>query len=128
VTSGRKKTPRTIDDLLAGLSDDKRRALETLRRTIRATIPDAEECISYGVPSFRIGGRYFLSFGAGAGHCAFYPGAEAIARHRAELAAYDTSKGTVRFAPKRGLPVTLVRKLVRARIDAMGGAKPRKPR
>jgi uncharacterized protein YdhG (YjbR/CyaY superfamily) len=114
---GRK--PRTIDEFLAGLSDDKRAALEKLRQTIRAAAPGAEECISYGVPAFRWGGKFLVAFGAGAGHCAFYPGGTAIEAHRAELVPYDTSKGTIRFQPKAGLPVKLVRRIVKSRIVAI---------
>jgi uncharacterized protein YdhG (YjbR/CyaY superfamily) len=109
----------TIDQFLAALSEDKQAALQKLRKAIRAAAPGAEECIAYGVPSFRIDGRYFISFGAGAKHCALYPGAAAIARHRADLAGYDTSKGTIRFQPKPGLPATLVKKLVKVRLAAM---------
>ncbi|HLG13604.1 MAG TPA: DUF1801 domain-containing protein [Blastocatellia bacterium] len=107
---------KTIDEYLACLSDDKRAALEKLRKSIRATAPKAEECISYGVPAFRLDGRMLVAFGAGANHCSFYPGAYPISAHKEELKAYDTSKGTIRFPANKPLPVALVRKLVKARI------------
>lgn len=111
------KTPvATIDDYLAPLGAQKRAALEKLRRQIRAAAPDAEECISYGIPSFRLDGRLLVSFGAAAKHCAFYPGAQPIAALAAELAGYDTSKGTIRYDPERALPAPLVRKIVKLRI------------
>ena len=113
------KKPRTIDEYLNGLSDEKRAALEKLRNAIRAAAPKAEECISYGVPSFRLGGKFLVAFGAGAKHCAFYPGGTAMEPHRADLARYDTSKGTIRFQPKAGLPLRLVRKLVKSRMVAI---------
>ena len=50
-------TAHTIDEFLAHVSADKRAALEKLRRTIHATVPKAEECISYGVPAFRLDGK-----------------------------------------------------------------------
>jgi len=120
------KKPSTIDEFLGGLSEDKRVALEKLRRTIRAAAPKAEECISYGVPSFRLGGKFLVGFGAGVSHCAFYPGGTAMAAHMAELARYETSKGTIRFQPGAGLPATLVRKIVRSRVRALG-ARPTSP-
>jgi uncharacterized protein YdhG (YjbR/CyaY superfamily) len=120
------KKPATIDQYLAGLSEDKRAALEKLRRTIRAAAPEAEECISYGVPSMRLGGRFLVGFGAGVAHCAFYPGGTALAPYKAELARYETSKGTIRFQPSRGLPVALVRKLVRSRVRALSAPRGRK--
>ena len=106
----------TIDEYLANLSDDKRAALEKLRKTIRAAAPQAEECISYQMPAFRLNGM-LVGFGATANHCAFYPmSASTVAAHRAELKNYDTSKGTIRFQPDKPLPAALVRKLVKARI------------
>jgi uncharacterized protein YdhG (YjbR/CyaY superfamily) len=108
--------PRNIDGYLAPLSEDKRAALEKLRRAIKAAAPEAVECISYQIPAFRLDGRLLVAFGAGANHCAFYPGAYPVAACRRDLERYDTSKGTVRFPANRPLPATLVRKLVKARI------------
>ena len=65
--------PRTIDEYLAVLDADKR-ALEKLRKAIRAAVPEAKECISYQVPAFRLHGKLFVAFGAAKNHCSFYPG------------------------------------------------------
>ena len=111
-----KRKASTIDEYLAKLSDDKRAALEKLRKTIRAAAPQAEECISYQMPAFRLNGM-LVGFGATANHCAFYPmSASTVAAHKEELQGYDTSKGTIRFQPDKPLPAALVRKLVKARI------------
>ena len=109
-------SPSSIDDYLAPLPKAQRLALERLRRTIRATVPRAVECIAYQVPSFRLDGRFLLAFGAAANHCSFYPGAAAIVENRAALARFGTSKGTVRFTTERPIPASLVRKLVKSRI------------
>ena len=109
-------TANPIDEFLAHLSADKRASLEKLRKTIRAVVPKAEECISYGVPSFRLNGKLLVAYGAGAKHCAFYPGAHPIEVHKDELKAYSTSKGTIRFTADSPLPVALVRKLVKTRL------------
>ena len=117
-TAARTRTakPRTIDDYLAALSDDKRAALEKLRKTIRAAAPNAEECISYQLPAFRLNGM-LVAFGATANHCAFYPmSSSMVEAHKHELKDYETSKGTIRFQADKPLPAALVRKLVRARI------------
>lgn len=109
-----KARSRTIDEYLAGLSNDKRAALERLRRTIRAAAPGAEECISYQLPAFRLDGRCFLWFGAAANHCAIYG---VVGVHKDDFKDYDTSgKGTIRFQPDDPPPASLVRKLVKARI------------
>ncbi len=125
--------PQTIDEYLAPLNDTKRAALGELRRAIQFAAPKAEECISYGIPGFRLAGRLLVSFGAAAKHCAFYPGALPVRVYKAELKAYDTSKGAIRFPAEKPLPATLVRKLVKARVAEYSAkrpalAKPRKRR
>lgn len=111
-----KPKAKTIDEYLAALSDDKRTALENLRKTIRAAAPKAEECISYQLPAFRQNGM-LVGFGATANHCAFYlMSSTTVESHKDELKNYDTSKGTIRFQADKPLPAALVRKLVKARI------------
>jgi len=109
--------PKTIDAYLAVVSPEQRKALQSLRRTIRAAAPQAQECISYGLAAFRQG-RMLVAFGAQAGHCAFYVmSATALDGFEAELEGFPTSKGTVRFQPERPLPAQLVRKLVAVRLE-----------
>ena len=108
---------QTHDEYLAAVSDDKRVALEELRRIIREAAPGAVECISYGLPAFRLEGRNLVAYGAAAKHCALYPmSAAMVEAFRDELKDYDTSKGTIRFQVENPLPESLVRRLVVARI------------
>lgn len=111
-----KAAPTTIDEYLAMLDAPKRAALQKVRAAIHAAAPGAEECVSYGVPAFRRDGRVLMHMGAAAKHVALYPGAKPVRLLAAELAKYDTSKGTIRFAPERPLPAALVRRLVKARL------------
>ena len=109
--------PKTFDEYLATLEGDKRAALEKLRQTIKAAAPKAEECISYGLAAFKLNGKPLVALGATANHCAFYlMSGSTVAAHEDELKKYDTSKGTIRFAANKPLPVALVKKLVKARI------------
>ena len=106
--------PKTMNEYLADLSEDKRAALESLRKIIHAAVPAAEECISYRIPAFRLGGKCIVWFGAAANHCAMYG---IVKTDMDELKAYDTSgKGTIRFQPEAPLPAALVRKLITAQI------------
>ena len=110
-----KSEPTTIDEYLATVSSDKRVALESLRKIIRAAVPRAEECISYHLPGFRLDGKGLVWFGASANHCAIY-GLEEV--DPGDLADYGTSgRGTIRFQVDHPLPATLVRKLVKAKIS-----------
>ena len=115
-----------VDAFLADRPADVRDALEHLRRTIRAAAPDATEAIGYGVPAFKYRGRPLVSFGAGKDHCAFYVQSPAVMEaHAAELAGFDTAKGTVRFSAAEPLPDELVTTLVRARMAETDAAVPR---
>ena len=113
----RKGTHASIDSYLAALGADKRGALEKLRRTIRAAVPGAEECISYRLPAFRGRDGMLVAFGATASHCAFYlMSSRTLESFEEDLEGFDTSTGTIRFQPQKPLPALLVRKLVRARL------------
>ncbi len=119
--------PQSIDEYLAALSVDKRAALAKLREAIKAVAPEAKECISYGLAAFRLNGGPLVAFGASANHCSFYPMSSTIVTaHQDELKNYDTSKGTIRFAPTKPLPTALVRKLVKARIAESVGIRDRR--
>lgn len=104
----------SIDAYLAALPPAQRAALETLRGQIRALAPEAEEAISYGLPTFKLNGN-LVHFGAAARHCAFYPGA-VIGAFAERLRGFETAKGTIRFQPDSPLPSDLVADIVRHRI------------
>ncbi len=115
-TPAKSRKPATVDEYLAAVPDDhKRAALQKLRRTIKAALPRAEECISYGLPAFRYEGRMVAWYGAAKNHCSFYPGG-VVDACKDDLTKYETSKGTIRFTPAAPLPATLVKKLLKARI------------
>src|SRR5215470_10533159 len=118
--------PQTINEYLARVTPEKRAALNKLRRTIHTAFPRAEECISYGIPAFRLDGRVVAWFAAAAHHLSFFPGG-VLDPFKEELKGYQTSKGTVRFQPDHPLPAALVRKMIKARI-ARAAARPVKKR
>jgi len=112
-----KQKLKTIDNYLAGVTPDQRAALQKLRETIHTVTPKAEECISYGIPAFRLNGRSLVFFGAWANHCSFYPGSSTtLKKFREDLKSFKITKGTIRFSPDNPLPLALVKKLVKARI------------
>ena len=116
-TSGQPGRSAEIDAVLAALPAPEREALEHLRQTIAAAAPEAVESISYGVPAVKYRNRPLVSFGAGKQHCSFYVQSPAVMdAHRADLAGFDTTKGTVHFTPDKPLPDALVERLVRARM------------
>ena len=124
-----KRSPKTIDEYLASVNANHRDALQKILEAIHAVAPNAEECISYGIPAFRLNGRSLGFFGAWANHCALYPGSSAtLKKFRNELRDFQTSKGTLRFSPDNPLPVALVKKLVKARVAQIDDDKTRSKR
>jgi uncharacterized protein YdhG (YjbR/CyaY superfamily) len=110
--------PTGVDDYLAALPADQRAALEKLRKTIGATAPDAIEMISYQMPTFKLRGRVLVYYAAFKDHCSVFPASEAVMEALGEeLKPYFSGKGTLRFTPDRPIPVALVKKIVKARIE-----------
>jgi uncharacterized protein YdhG (YjbR/CyaY superfamily) len=106
-----------VDAYLAALPSDSQQALQQLRKSIRALVPEAEEGFSYGLPAFRLKGRPLVCYSASQNHCSLYPMSPAVIRSlAADLKGFETSKGTIKFTPKNPLPTGLVRKIVKARI------------
>lgn len=108
--------PQTIDEYIAGFSPEIQEKLETIRATIRKAAPKAEEAISYMMPTFKLHGN-LVHFAAFKNHIGFYPGASGIAAFEEELAGYETSKGTVQFPLDKRVPLTLITKIVKFRVQ-----------
>jgi uncharacterized protein YdhG (YjbR/CyaY superfamily) len=106
----------TVDEYLAGVPEPARTTLNKVRSVIRSVAPpEATEGISYGIPTFKYKGM-LASFAAFSDHCSLFPGAGTTIEFKNELKNFQTSKGTIRFAPNRPLPIALLRKLVKSRI------------
>ena len=110
-----RKPPASVDAYIAGIqSPEARQALEDLRSTIRREVPEAEEVISYGIPTYKFHG-FLCSFAAFKNHCSFFPG-HTVRDFSEELKGYRTAKGTIHFPHDRPLPEPLVRSMIRARL------------
>lgn len=102
-----------IDNYLASLPEPKRGTLEALRSTILEIIPEAEECIAYGMPAFRLDGKVVAGFAAFKNHLSYLPhSGSVISELGAEAARYRSSSGALQFSIDRPLPKGLVRKLI----------------
>jgi len=110
------KVPKTVDQYLERVPEPARTTLNNIRAVIRSVAPpDATEGISYGIPTFKYKGM-LASFAAFSDHCSLFPGAGPTIEFKNELKNFQTSKGTIRFAPNKPLPATLLRKLLKARV------------
>jgi uncharacterized protein YdhG (YjbR/CyaY superfamily) len=109
--------PSDIDTYLAGLDEPKRRTLQQLRECIRDVVPDAEECISYGMPAFKVHGKTVAGFAAFKNHLSYLPHSGSVIASLAwDLASFASTKGSLHFPVDQPLHPDLVRKLVEARL------------
>lgn len=107
---------QAVDGYLAAVQPELRKALQDLRRTIRAAAPKAEEIISYRMPAFRYQGNlvYYAAF---RDHGSLFIGSVVTQRKFAtELKPFAAGKGTVHFTPEHPLPAALVTRIVKARV------------
>lgn len=104
--------PKTVDEYIASQEEDVRSKLEEVRAIIREAIPDAEERISWSMPTYWKG-RNLIHFAASKKHIGIYPGGEATTVFAEELAEIDVSKGTIRLPFDRELPAELIAKIAK---------------
>lgn len=109
------KPPANIDAYISAFPEEIQTLLESVRQTIREAAPEAEETISYQIPTFKLHGN-LVHFAAFKKHIGFYPTSSGIRIFQDELADYEISKGTIRFPFDKPLPLDLIDKIVRFRI------------
>jgi uncharacterized protein YdhG (YjbR/CyaY superfamily) len=111
-----RKKFRTIDEYINIFPKNVQEILESLRKVIRESAPEAEETISYAIPTFKLNGKNLVHFAAYKKHIGFYPTSSGIEAFKKELSHYKTSRGTVQFPIDKPIPYNLVKKIVRYRV------------
>ena len=104
--------PTTVDDYIAAQDESAQPKLRQLREILRAAVPEAEERISWSMPTFRKG-QDLIHFAASKKHIGLYPGGEATTVFAGELTDFDVSKGTIRLPYDRDLPEELIARIAR---------------
>jgi uncharacterized protein YdhG (YjbR/CyaY superfamily) len=105
-----------IDDYIVQFPKEVQRKLQELRQVIKETAPEAEERISYRMPTYYLKGN-LVHFAAYSGHIGFYPAPSGIEAFKDQLAVYKTSKGAIQFPLDEDLPLGLIRKIVKFRVE-----------
>ncbi len=123
-----KKTFQTIDDYIATHAPEIQAILEQIRATIQAAAPEAEEAISYQMPTFKLQGN-LIHFAAYKNHIGLYPTPSGIEEFEEELAPYKRAKGSIRFPLDQPIPYELISQITHFRVSenlAKAEAKKRK--
>jgi len=112
---------KTVDEYIDRAPESDRAVLNKMRATIRSVLPrEATEIISYRMPAFKHK-QVLVWYAAFRDHCSLFPTAAAMEACKAELAGYATSKGTVRFPADKALPIALIKRLVKVRLEQSEG-------
>lgn len=103
--------PKTIAAYIKSRPKQDRPQLEQLYEIIKQAAPAAKEKISWGMPTFTLGGN-LIHFADHKAHTGLYPGPEAIEKFSKELEKFKTSKGAIQLPKDEPLPQTLIEKIV----------------
>ena len=110
------KAPRTVEEYIAGFPEATQTALADMREAIRSVVPgDAVEIISYGIPAFRHR-KVLVWYGGFSDHCSLFPTAAIVEAFKDELKPLANSKGTIHFPLDQPLPISLIKRMVKARV------------
>lgn len=103
---------KDIDKYLANLSDEQKREINRVLKITLKTVPEAKECITYGMPGFKYKGKYLIAYSAAKNHYGMYPGSGAVVDLKKELKGFDTSKGTIRYTLENPITEDTLKKVL----------------
>jgi uncharacterized protein YdhG (YjbR/CyaY superfamily) len=116
--------PRNVTAYIAGFPQSVRTVLKRVRAIIRKTVPEADEMITYQIPTYKLHGRRLLYFAAWKEHYSLYPSnARLVAAFKRELDGYELSKGTIRFPLSEPVPVNLIGRIAKFRARQVMAAE-----
>jgi uncharacterized protein YdhG (YjbR/CyaY superfamily) len=105
---------KSVDEYIAAQPQDVQAILQRVRSSIRRVLPDAEEVISYQLPTYKLRGGYVVYFAGWKQHYSVYPATDRlIAAFKDELAPYEVAKGTIRFPYSQPVPVKLIERIAK---------------
>lgn len=107
----------TIDEYISTRPKEVQETLQKIRQTIRAVVPNGEEAISYGIPTFSLNGKYVVYFAAWSNHIALYPIPRDDKDFLKELEPYVHAKGTLHFSLSKPIPYDVIKKVVQKLLD-----------
>jgi uncharacterized protein YdhG (YjbR/CyaY superfamily) len=116
-----RQVTQQVDEYLASVDEPKRSTLTALRRTILDLLPNAEECISYGMPAYKVQGKTIAGFAAFKNHLSYLPHSGSVLEKLADqLGSFAGTKGSLHFPVDEPLPRELIRQLLQTRLTEAG--------
>ena len=106
-------SPNTIEAYIIEFPQEIQEILQCMRSMVKIYSEDITECMSYGIPTFKLAGKNCIHFAAYKSHIGIYPGPAVIVHFKEQLTSYETSKGTIKFSLKEPIPYSLVEEIIR---------------
>ena len=119
------KNFQNIDDYIASFPEDVQKVLKQIRAAIQKAAPQAEEAISYQMPTFKLNGN-LVHFAAWKNHIGFYPTPSGTKEFQKEISKYVFAKGSIQFPLDQPMPLTLITKMVKFRVKENEGKRKKK--
>jgi uncharacterized protein YdhG (YjbR/CyaY superfamily) len=115
---------KTIDEYIGTFPSEVQDTLNRIRQLIKQAAPEADEAISYQIPTLKLKGKYVVYFAGYKKHVSMYPVTAAMVEaYDADLSPYRSGKGTLQFPLAKPLPLELISKLVKCRVEEMSGSQ-----
>ena len=102
----------SVEEYLDGLEATQKAELDKIRAIVKKTVPSAEECISYGIPSFKVNGKYLFGYAAFKNHLSVFPTSVPIEEMKEKLDQYKISKGTIQFTKENPISEALIKQML----------------
>lgn len=115
--------PQDINEYLLAFPEGTQQLLRLMETTIRENAPQAEACISYAIPTFKLRGKALVHFAAFKNHIGFYALPTGHEAFKEEFSVYKTGKGSVQFPMDRELPLDLIARVVRFRVKEVSASQ-----
>ena len=112
----KKVTFQSMDEYIASFPEDVQKTLEEVRATIKSAALEAEETISYNIPTFTLNGKYLIYFAGWKHHISIYPIPTGSESFNKQVAKYVEGKGTLKFPIDKPLPLKLITKIVKLKV------------
>ena len=123
--------PNNIEEYISRFPEDFQKKLEQIQATIKNAVPDAEEAISYALPTFTLNGHYLVYFAGYKNHISLYPAPRENEAFKKELSVFKGGKGTVQFPLDAPMPLNVITKIAKFRVSETkkktGSKKSKKP-
>lgn len=104
---------KSVQEYINKFPQEVQKILLEINDLIKKTVPNAEEVMGYGVPAFKLKGKYLVYYAAFKKHVGLYPSPEVIKYFKEELSGYETAKGTIKFPLDKKMPYNLIKKIVK---------------